>query len=90
MPQGKQAESVINKARDDGYDAITFPDDVLNHIESVDVRGAFGKDGSPAKTTIVLNQDKLVRNKPQSTFYDSLDVPKQDLIVRDARVQLSL
>jgi len=34
-------------------------------------------------SVLALNKDAISPNKPRSTFYDSLDVPKQDLIIRN-------
>lgn len=43
----------------------------------------FGRDGDVVKEMIAFDAKQIKQVRPQSTFYDSLDVPKKDLIIRN-------
>ena len=64
-----------SKAKKDGYDYISHT------TEDPSADYTFPE-------TVALNPSKTLREgapNPQSTFYDSLDVPKEDLIIRDGK-----
>ena len=59
MPRGaEQAQKLIDNLKKQGYDLITFPDEGFKTVEGISPK--MFKNGQVPKTTIVLNQDKII------------------------------
>ncbi|MBK1691068.1 hypothetical protein [Ectothiorhodospira mobilis] len=59
MPRGSQSQEVIQQARDQGFDAIAFPDQGFGTVEGDPRVGEMYTDGAPPTTYIILDESKL-------------------------------
>ncbi|MGO2878513.1 MAG: hypothetical protein ACTIDT_01015 [Halomonas sp.] len=59
MPRGSQSQEVIQQARDEGFDAIAFPDQGFGTVEGDPRVGDMYSDGAPPTTYIILDESKL-------------------------------
>jgi hypothetical protein len=72
LPQ-YNAESVINKLKEEGYDGVRFTDDVLNNIEGqIGLEKAF-VNGKHPDTTIIFNPDILKTRAQLKAEWDAVD-----------------
>lgn len=74
MPMNEaEAKAILDKAKKEGYDAITFEDKAWNTIEGDPSVSKMFKDGKAPDTTIILNDKNLVSKQQLIDLYNKVN-----------------